>query len=286
MKNFSKFLLEVYDLANKEKNFGEYEKFQFLFNDLAEKVDRLYEENSIPAQERGLWEHHSYKYGLLSHCYSIVNACLNVLINEFEYYSQYSNDTNNFNSKNIGKKLKSVVVGFNNIFLETIIFYGALLHDVAKIFGEKGYDHSDKSYELILNNLDKIYPECKTFFYNDDLKKIGDYIIRFKDHERDNAQKIKEKYFSNVKTFKEGIQKVAEYLNIGELTDNDILFLYIAIPVASMVKWHHMNFSHPNEFAQRGADLILFNEYLFPFVLASIGADFLSIAFSFEKIKP
>jgi len=276
MRNFSKFLIELHDLSVRAKDFDKGEKYQFLFKDLVEGIGQLYDSNPIPAQEKGLWEHHSYKYGLYSHCLSIVEAYHNVLEDELNFYDE------NVKLEKFNEKLK---VMLKSDYLSAILFYGAFLHDVAKIFGEKGYDHADKSYELILNNLDRIIPNYKTFFYNETLKKIADFIIRFRDHEGDKAQEIKEKYFSNIKTFEEGINKVAEYLNLGKLTDDEILFLYMTIPAAAMVKWHHMNFSHPKEFSQRGADLILFNEYLFPFILASIGADFLSIAFSFEEIE-
>jgi hypothetical protein len=97
--------------------------------------------------------------------------------------------------------------------LENLLLAIAAANDIAKVYGEDGYDHAEKSAEY----LEKIIEE-NNIQLSEDVKSV----------------------------------------------------------LINSVKYHHINFSDPKAFSQKGKGY--FEEKYFPFVLATIAADFLSIA--------
>ena len=239
------------------------------YADIVNETTKKLEQNPIPAQEKGLWEHHTEKRGLMKHKFAVGKLLYTALTLEYTLTK-----TENFYDTEFTEFLKK---DFGSCFslLKKIPVLISLMHDIAKIFGFKSYDHAERSYEILKDNFDKIYPQTKTLFINDKLKRIVDYIVSYSNYANEIPQELQ-----TIQTFEEGLKNVSALLDLGDLSDEEVLHLYILVPVAGAVKWHHINFSHPKEFAQKGKGLFLFEDYLFPFILATTGADFLSIAFS------
>ena len=266
MKRIREFLTEFKAICERIPE----ERRKSILNFYADVVDRTLkklEQNPIPAQEKGLWEHHTERNGLMKHKFAVGKLLYTALT--LEYALSKTENLYDYNTRTLEKDLGECFV-----LLKAIPALISLLHDIAKIFGFKSYDHADRSYEILKANFDKIYPHNKTLFVNDKLKRIVDYIVNYSNYANEIPKELK-----NIKTFEEGLKKVSALLE-GDLSDEEVLHLYILVPVAGAVKWHHLNFSHPKEFSQKGKGLFLFENYLFPFILATAGADFLSIAFS------
>jgi len=58
--------------------------------------------------------------------------------------------------------------------LEKIIEVFALSHDIAKVYGEDGYDHAEKSYEKMKEIIEETVPEL-----DPEIKKIILLMVRF-----------------------------------------------------------------------------------------------------------